>query len=162
MKPAVLASILSCLTAPAFALSCMAPDIARSFNEAASAEARYEVVHGTLVFDETELPQVDLTQQDQMPQHVDIKARLSGKSLTKSGFEQVFERPVTLRALCYGPWCGGAVSDTDYLTFLELSENGYMLSVTPCGDYVFPEPSEAMLDQITQCFREKHCTPDKN
>ncbi len=157
MRSTILALALSSLAGPSLALSCMAPDVAVSFNEAAASEKVYMVVHGTLTFDETKLPEVDINHQDQIPPHVDIEARLSGMSLSKAGFETAFDRPVTLRALCYGPWCGRAVSGAAYLSFLEKPETGFVLAVTPCGGFEFSDPSEEMLNKVTQCYRDGSC-----
>lgn len=157
MKSTLFSIALTCLNGPAFALSCMAPDVVTTYNEVAASDKRYVVVHGTLSFDEAKLPEVDLSKQDQIPPHVDIKAQLKGRSLSKAGFNNDFDRPVILRALCYGPWCGRPVSGINYLSFLEESDAGYVLSVTPCGDYDFAEPSDEMLDKVNQCFGGGSC-----
>lgn len=160
MKSLLLALALSVLASPALALSCLPPDVARSYTEAAAAEQSYIVVRGTLAFDETQLPEVDLAHQDQTPPSTDIAARLTGQSLSQSGFEREFDRPITLRALCFGPWCGRAVSGTETLAFLEKTGDGYALSITPCGGFDFPEPTEAMLDKVVECFQGGSCKPE--
>ena len=160
MKSVLLPLTFSVMAGPALALSCMPADVARSYNEAAASDKSYVVVHGTLEFDEAKLPEVDINHQDQAPPHVDIAARLRGKSLSRDGFETDFDRPITLRALCYGPWCGRAVTGIEYLSFVEKTEDGYVLSVTPCGGFEFAEPTKTMLDKAVQCFRGESCTPD--
>ena len=160
MKSILLPLALSAFASPALALSCLPPDVARSYNEAASAEQAYVVVHGTLTFDETRLPDIDMNHQDQTPPNVDIPARLTGKSLSRAGFKTDFDRPITLRAVCFGPWCGRAVSGTDHLAFVEMTDSGYALTVTPCGGYEFPDPTKAMLKKVVGCFSGKPCTPE--
>ena len=157
MKHVLLPLVLSVAAGPALSLSCMPVDVASSYKEAAASEKRYIVVHGTLRFDEDKLPKVDMARQDQTPPETDIPARLTGKSLSKSGFSTDFDQPITLRAVCLGPWCGGAGSDTEYLSFLEQTDDGYVLAVTPCGGFDFSEPSEAMLRTVTRCFQGKTC-----
>ncbi len=159
MKSALLTTVLTCLTGPALALSCLPPNVATTYAEVAASDKSYAVVHGTLSFDQSKLPEVDLKNQDQIPPHVDIKAQLSGKSLSKAGFEAKFDRPITLRAVCFGPWCGQPVSGEEYLSFLEQTDDGYILSVTPCGDNDFVDPTPEMLDKVTQCFKGDVCTP---
>ena len=158
MKRFLLPVMLSFAAGPALSLSCLPPDVIRSYNEAAASEKSYVVVHGTLSFDEGQLPEVDLNRQDETPPETDIPGRLTGKSLSQAGFEAEFDRPVTVRAMCFGPWCGRPVSGTDYLSFLEKSGDSYVLAVTPCGGFEFAEPTKAMLKQVTQCMQGNSCT----
>lgn len=156
MKTACLSLVATCLAGPALALSCLAPDVMRSYAEAAASEKEYVVVHGTLSFDEAQLPPEDLLQNDKPPE-TDIPARLSGTYLTEAGFEETFDRPVTLRALCLGPWCGRPASGSDYLAFLEKAGDGFLLEINPCGGFEFADPDTAMLDKVAQCFRTGDC-----
>lgn len=157
MKRLFLPILLSLAAGPALSLSCLPPDVANSFNSAAKAEESYVVVHGTLTFDESKLPEVDMNHQDQIPPQTEIAARLTGKSLSKAGFRTDFDRPITLLAVCLGPWCGRAVSGTEHLSFLQATDEGYLLSVTPCGDFDFPEPTREMLNTVSQCFKNGSC-----
>lgn len=153
-----LAFALSLLATPALSLSCLPPDVARSFKDAAEAEQAYVVVHGTLSFDEALLP--ESAQQDQNPPNVEIPARLTGKSLSNSGFTTDFDRPITLRAVCFGPWCGRTAAGGEHLAFVEQTESGYVLTLTPCGDYSFAEPTPAMVKKAAACFKGRNCTPE--
>ncbi|WP_306114586.1 MULTISPECIES: hypothetical protein [unclassified Roseovarius] len=157
MRRLVLPLVLSFAAGPALSLSCLPMDVATSFNDAVAASERYIIVHGTLEFDEGKLPEVDMDRQDQTPPQTDIPARLRGKSLSKSGFKTDFDRPITLRAMCLGPWCGRAVSGTEYLSFLQITDDGYMLAVNPCGGFDFAEPTGAMLNTVKRCFKDGTC-----
>ncbi|MEO3413463.1 hypothetical protein AAFO92_02275 [Roseovarius sp. CAU 1744] len=157
MKRILLSFALSVAAGPALSLSCMPVDVASSYQEADASGKSYVIVHGKLEFDEGKLPKVDIARQDQTPPETDIPARLSGKSLTKSGFSAAFDQPITLRVSCLGPWCGGAATDTDYLSFLERTETGFVLQVTPCGGFDFSEPTRAMVDTVTRCHQGKSC-----
>lgn len=157
MKRILAAVVLSLAAGPALSLSCLPVDVVTSFKDATTAEETYVVVHGTLEFDESDLPEVDLDRQDQTPPQTDIAARLTGKSLSKAGFKADFDQPITLRVECLGPWCGQAVPGTDYLSFLQVTDEGYLLAVNPCGGFDFAEPTPAMLNTVTQCFQGKSC-----
>lgn len=159
MKSIALTIAFTLFAGPTLALSCLPPNVATSFNEAAASEKQYIVVRGKLVFDESKLPETDLQNQAQTPPHVDIKAQLTGKSLSRAGFNADFDRTITLRAQCFGPWCGRAVSGADYLSFLEKTDDGYLLAVTPCGGYDFIDPTEEMLRKVVRCFKGDSCTP---
>ncbi len=144
----------------ALALSCMPHDLPRTYAEAAQSDESYIVVHGTLTFDEAKLPIVDYERQDQIPPHTLIPAQLRGKSLSDDGFSNVFDKPVTLDIQCFGPWCAGAKSGMPYLTFLQKTPEGYTMSLTPCGGFGFAEPSQKMLQKVTQCFNDGPCKPE--
>ena len=142
----------------AMALSCLPHDIKRTFTQAHEAEEVFIVVHGTVSFDADLLPKTDL--EDQMvPESTDIPARIEGVALTRKGFGSAFAQDITLRALCFGPWCGGMTPDIEQLTFLQRTEAGYVLQINPCGGMAFPEPTEGMLDTVATCFRNGSC-PD--
>jgi hypothetical protein len=141
---------------PALSLSCLRPDVARSYGFAAEAEETYIVVHGRLTFDERRLPEA--VGNDSPPSTV-IKAHVSGKSLTQAGFTSAFDRDITLEVGCYGPWCAGASSGEDYLLFLRKDASGYTYMADPCGSLGFAAPTSEMLNQVEQCMKGGHCKP---
>lgn len=151
--------VLSVLAAPALALSCLPPDVARTYKQAEEAEAAYVVVLGRLTFDESRLPEVDMARQQDTPPETLIPARIAGKSLSRAGFGTAFDREITLNARCFGPWCAGARSGTEYLAFLERTERGYVLSLDPCGGFGFAEPRAEMIERVIGCFRGETCEP---
>ena len=161
MKRNLLAVALSFVAGPAVALSCLPVSVADSYREAAAAEETYIVVHGRLEFDTSRLPKVDLDAQDQTPPQTDIPARLSGKFLSKDGFQGDFDRAITVRALCFGPWCGQPVSGADYMAFLEETPKGYVLSSSPCGGFDFAKPTPDMLRTVTQCMQGGVCQSER-
>lgn len=147
------------LSGPAHALSCIPPDVARSYGDAEASVNAYVVVYGMLRFDNGKLPKVDWEHQEQTPPQTVILGRLTGHSLSPEGFVTPFDRAVTLLVECYGPWCGGANADIPYLAFVEKSQGGYRVALSPCGGFDFPEPTDEMLDQAVQCMRGKTCQP---
>ena len=128
IRAAVLA--LGCaLGGPALALSCLPPDVAETYRRAAEAEETYIVVQGRLKFDPARLPSTDMIPQ-QKPAHTLIPARLTGQALTKGGFDQAFDRAITLDVQCFGSWCASA---------------GH------------PDPTPAMLDKALECLQGGPC-----
>ena len=154
-----LALALGLMAGPALALSCLPPDVARTYQQADEAEAAYVVVLGRLSFDESKLPVVDMARQQDTPPVTLIPARISGKALSRSGFVTEFDQEITLNARCFGPWCAGASSGTEYLAFLERTDGGYVLSLDPCGGFGFPQPQAEMVAQAVACFRGESCEP---
>ncbi|VAW05056.1 hypothetical protein MNBD_ALPHA07-1187 [hydrothermal vent metagenome] len=161
-RTALLTTIaLSLVAGPALALSCLAPDVARTYKQAAEAEETYIVVYGQLSFDEGKLPIVDYNNQMDTPNNTLIPARVSGKSLTLDGFNTDFDKPITLNAKCFGPWCAKPASGVPYLAFLERTVDGYTLVLDPCGGYGFSRPSEAIREKAAACFQGGECTSEE-
>ena len=144
---------------PALALSCLRPDVARTYNQASEAEQAYVVVSGALRFDETRLPENDGTNNDR--RNVTIPARLEGTSLSRAGFTTPFARDITLEVRCFGPWCGGARSGVEYLVFLEKHGRKLVMVADPCGSWAFPEPSADQVRQVETCIGGLECAPPK-
>jgi hypothetical protein len=153
-------ALLAASAGPVLALSCLPQDIARTYAEAAQADETYIVVRGVLIFDETALPVPDMSRQHKIPPNTEIPARLTGQALTPEGFTLPFDRAITLNVQCFGPWCAGATSGIAYLGFLEQRDEGYSLTVTPCGGFGFPNPSDRTLERVQTCIRGGPCTPD--
>ena len=146
------------LAGQAMALSCLRPDVARTYAEAAEAEAAYVVVHGELDFDPGDMPPAEVT--EPAPESRELRATLHGKGLTEGGFDTPFTRPITLEAQCLGPWCAQAEPGVEVLAFVETTGDGYRLTITPCGGMAFQEPSEADIDRVVACYQGKACAPE--
>ncbi len=157
----ILATTLVISAQPALSLSCLPPDVARTFNSAAQSEDQYVLVHGELRFDESKLPEVDFENQQDTPPDTFIPATLEGNALGLEGYSHPVEHDITLNVRCFGPWCGGAVSDIKYLAFLKKTDEGYTLELDPCGGMGFGEPSEEQLNQAAQCMRGEACEEKK-
>lgn len=147
------------LTGPSFALSCLPPDIARTYQQAAAAEEAYIIVHARLHFDAEALPRTDWQDQAATPPHTFIPARMTGQALTKTGFDLPFDRSITLDAQCFGPWCAGGSPGTSYLAFLQRTEGGYLLALDPCGGMGFADPTPKTLRRVEACYSDGSCEP---
>lgn len=152
---AILAVVV--LGSPALALSCLRPDVAQSFLNVQDADETYVIVHGILSFDQNLIPERDLSDPD--VQDTRLPARFEGTALSKSGFDTVFKRNITVTLQCFGPWCGGAASDAEYLAFVEKNGADYVMRIDPCGSFVFPEPTLKQIKQAEQCMAGRACTP---
>ena len=159
MKPLILCALLIGLANPAHALSCMRPDPVQDFLEADASDEVWIVVDGELSFDESRLPHPDPIMLNVSPPQTNIPARLAGKSLSGQGFERDFRADITLRVLCFGRWCGGAVNKARYLAFLKRESNGYVMIANPCGTRVYSDPQLAIKKTLTDCMRGAPCEP---
>lgn len=145
---------LVALSGPALALSCMRPDVKRSYMQALEADEFYSVVIGTVTFDATKLPKA--VGNDSPPQTL-IPARIEGSALTGTGFDLDFAQDITLEVLCFGPWCGGAGSGVEYLKFLRKDTEGYTMVADPCSSLNFQEPTQEMRQAVEKCYMTGEC-----
>ncbi len=150
---------IAVLPLKALALSCIAPTVERSYAQFASADETYLIVHGRVTFDAKLLPKA-LTANSKPPELTLVPAQLVGKSLTKDGFNLPFEQSITLNVTCLGPWCGSIKDGEDLLAFVQKSDAGYALAVTPCGGSAFGSPKAAQIKKVVTCFRDGTCSID--
>lgn len=141
------------------ALSCMAWHVEDAYRAADESPDPYIAVQGKLTFDAEELPQVNWDRQEDVPPKTIIDARLTGKAWTGHGFDQPFDRDVTLIVECHGPWCAQVTDGADTLAFLERTEAGFTLRTNPCGWMVFQKPSDDTVSRATSCLQGKSCSP---
>ena len=152
-------AVLAILAAgQASALSCLRPDVAQSFTDAANADESYIVVLGRFDVPPGALPAPDLT--DAEPEPVNVQAMFRGRQLQADGtFAGALSVPVTLAQQCAGPWCGQMAQDQRLLAFLVQSDEGLVLEVGPCPKWAFANPTEEMLDTVAACVTGGDCTP---
>jgi len=149
------------LAVPVQALSCLRPDLARTFQQAAGSPHNFIIVRGVLNFDPDQLPRTQ--DKNAMPgasaQTTELPARITGRFLSQQGFITGFDRQITLRAICLGPWCAEPKPGVDYLAFLREPPRGYMLELNPCGGMAFVKPDNAILNKAVSCIRGESCVP---
>ena len=156
MRIGVVLASLFALAQPAFALSCMAPDIARDYQQAAQSDDTYIVVKGNLFFDETELPDRIDQRTSRARDSVDVEGWLAGFSLAKNGFTRRFDRDVILRVSCLGPWCGGTVKG-EHLAFLKQEDHQWIMQINPCPGMTYATPTAEQEQTALACFRGEGC-----
>ena len=148
----ILAAMIAATAGQAQALSCLPPDIARTFDWVAAAEERYIVLNGTFSFDA--LPRTRGGQLD--PVTVTLESVFEGNYLGVDGFIDAPRLDVSLAFVCMGPWCGSMRSGDEVLVFAQQSADGYTVEVDPCYSTVFPSDDDT-LERVEACMRGEAC-----
>ncbi len=151
-----LSAVVICAPLPAVALSCLAPSVERSFAQFSAAAETYVIMHGRVTFDADQLPRA-LGADRNPPELTQIPARLVGRSLGATGYVLPFDNDVMLEVSCLGPWCGSVKDGEDVLAFIKVSDEGYILSVPPCGGSAFGSPKPAQLRKLLSCVKHGSC-----
>ncbi|WP_293451376.1 hypothetical protein [Planktotalea sp.] len=116
---------------------------------------------GTLTFDANKLPK-PINDDMAGPDLTKIKGKITGKSLSRSGFKSTFSTDLTLEIKCFGPWCARAKSNSEVLVFLKQTQQGYTLTVQPCGSHILYQPTRADLNTAKRCYLANNCPPPSN
>lgn len=149
------AIVLSLTANQASALSCLAPDVARGFNQIASSEKTYVVLNGSFSF----AARPDRTG-EQRPQTQSFGSKFTGKLLTGNGFtDEIEDVLININSNCAGQWCGEIRPDTNYIAFVEQDGQTLTLQAEACPTFAFYEPTPDMVKQVESCAAGKGCTP---
>jgi hypothetical protein len=152
-------AFISTLSAsPALALSCLPSGPADAYLQAAESDSVYNVIAGSLRFDESLLPQSHSEDPADMPELSRIPAQLSGKMLEGRYFAVRVNVPVTLEVECAGPWCAGVKAGADYVVFAEQRGAELVVRFPACGGFVFDDSAQVRR-QVLDCHRGKGCEP---
>lgn len=136
----------------AAALSCIQPDAARMFQDVAAAEESYVVLLGQ--FDFTPPPKQAVSNDAQSQQ---VVATFEGQGLGAGGFVATTPKTVVLQTSCAGAWCGWfPTPGADVVAFVELTQDGYLLSLGACGGSVFEAETAPIVEA---CMRGETCEP---
>lgn len=111
-----------------------------------AAESRYSVVVGRFSFDGA-LPKATAV----------VPAVLSGRALSRSGFDAPWSETVRLEVGCAASWCGSVQADLPYLVFVEHTSAGLSVALPACPHVVFPNPTAADEREITRCLAPGRC-----
>jgi hypothetical protein len=149
----VLATALT--SGPAWSLSCMPPDAARTFNWASDSEDTYSAFLGTLDFAPVSRP----SGFDPNPDPVTRTARFSGSALGGDGFAPIPDRDIGLVLSCMASWCGNLEPGTRVLAFAKRVAGGYEITVDPCYTEVFTDPAPEIVATVEACMRGGPCEP---
>jgi len=147
---------LSLTASQAAALSCLAPDVARGYNQIAASDKTYVVLNGTFSFaarpdrgDETR------------PKTQSFASKFSGSYLTDNGFtEEISDVLIMINSNCAASWCGQITPDTPYIAFVEQNGRQLTLQAEACPTFAFQDPTPEMIDQVEGCAAGKSCTPE--
>ena len=166
MRAGCLAALIALLPVQAVALSCRPHSVEAAFLEAQTQTSRFVVVQGRLDFDTAQSPakkRSKLGKTGKVPdrQTVTLPARLSGKSLSAAGFETPYSKPVTLVLQCLASWCASAQPGEQVLAFVKLTNSGGVVTSSPCGSYLFRNPTRKTLRAAQRCMAGQGCTPSR-
>lgn len=140
------------------ALSCVEPSVKRGFTAAQSSEDRYMAVLGKLTFDQSKLPVMNAGPLAPALHSVTIDARLTGSSLTKTGFTRRYDRDVALEVVCLaGAFCASPSPNLNVLTFVLVENKKHRVVAEPCSNWLFEEPSQEDVRKVVQCFKNGSC-----
>lgn len=139
------------LAQPAHALSCLRPDVVRSYVDRAG-DPDLVVLLGSFNFPAGVLSQTqhDMTRE---PTEITIVAQFRGEDLVTG---TRIETDLVIRGRCFGPWCGDMAPGTQ-LAFAQKTANGLELAVDPCGTAAFPNPDIETLARLERCMRDRSC-----
>lgn len=158
MNIIVKSAIALTLTASqAAALSCLAPDVARGFNQIAASEKTYVVLHGSFSF--AKRPP---RSEEQRPQTQSFGSKFTGKLLTGNGFtDEVADVLVNINSNCAASWCGEITPNAEYIAFVEQDGRSLTLQAEACPTFAFFEPTSEMISQVEDCAAGRDCRPEE-
>ena len=138
----------------------MPPDPVRTFAEVSKVETPYYILYGTLEFNTRKLPRAVDQEAQAIPTPDPVDARFDGAGLTLEGFTTEFAGDVVLQPTCAGPWCGQAQAGVPSLMFGAVNGDTITIVADACSTWIFPEPSQAQLDAMTDCINGRSCEPE--
>lgn len=158
MKHILLALICTGLAAPAWSLSCIRPDIVRTFEEARDSEAGFWIVRGRIISDgPIAVPQPDASGRYKDNAVASTPVQFVGVGLRPNGEFADFEKDITLTVSCIAHWCGSPPLNTEVFASIEVKDSGPELQVDACSSRVIPF-SEDGEKRLLQCLSDGICT----
>ena len=151
--------ILTCLAVaaaqPALALSCLRPDVIRLYSDARDSEDLYSMVVGKI----TATNPIAIPKKDNGGStKADTTVRVTGRSLTSSGFTAPFDRDVTLRASCLSVWCADPPTlDTEVFLTLRHDGDARVVDIGPCPFNALPWSADEEA-RVLNCHRFDRCS----
>lgn len=131
---------------PAAALSCLRPDLDRSFGWADERPEPFVLALGSLVRTGPDTPDGPASDNPQGRVSYSFPARFDGRLATAEGFtvERSFDMMVEVQ--CQSVWCGGhGLSDHGLYFFRQDGEDAHALEAGLCGGFFFDNPTEHLL-----------------
>lgn len=155
MKSLIAATLTIVLPAnTALALSCLRPDVVRSYQMAAEASESYVVVSGVLDHQMAEVP----TDRKEGNAPVSFAAQLVGKHLTADGFTGDFSRPVEVTLNCVSVWCATLPPQhSSVLAYVRMEGDQFFIDANPCQTWLFDDPTPDQMVSVVACHTEGNC-----
>jgi len=154
MKKIVLATLLAFASAqPAIALSCIRPDITRSYDWAEESEKTFIILRGVILAAAKNSPP-GLRKPNVRPSAA--MGVFTGSYLTETGFDYPVETEIRIKIGCAGPWCGSMPEGDERIYFVTVNPDGTdpTYSSEACGGNSFPVLDEAALIEHVTRSRE--------
>ncbi len=141
-----------CLATQAQSLSCIRPNLARSFNWYQESEDRYRMAVGSV----SNLQSPGKYIPGQMRA---IRADFTGRLFGLSGLGPVTTTRIILTSTCIASWCGNFPKpNVNSVVFLKSRKTGPVLEIPPCPGGYFPNPSHQTIELLQACLRYGKCT----
>ena len=157
--------LLAWLPVQAAALSCAPWSMEDSFNRAQSSPDDYVVAHGVLEFPKSRLPQVDWSNQQNVPPETKFTATMRNPvflARTSKRDVEGNDTDVTVIVRCAGPWCPGVKPGAKYLSFMRKVAGGYELEFGACQVMGWHEPNAAMMKRVRKCLAGRRCVTPRD
>jgi hypothetical protein len=140
----------------AFALSCVPPNPASSFNHYQEQPEKHLIGIGTLQPAEA-LPERQ-SQLGGAAKDVSVTYNFAGRFLSRRGLGFHKETEVRVTSECLSAWCG-QFPDTpqEVMVFVERQGDSLHLALSPCGGSIFPKPFPEQLEALQSCFPAQKC-----
>lgn len=144
-------------SAPAWSLSCMRPDIIRTYEAARDSDAGFWIVQGEIFTDQPiALPKPDASGRYKDGTSASTPIVFSGLGLLPDGMYKGFAQNITLTLTCVAHWCGSAPLDQKVFVAIEVKDTGPELLLDPCNSRVVPYTEEAN-QRLLACVRNGDC-----
>ncbi|KAB7614652.1 hypothetical protein F9L33_08420 [Amylibacter sp. SFDW26] len=151
-KFGAIALIFLALASQAAALSCVRPNIGRTFNNVAASKDIYVMGQGTL----TATGKIPKYQQSVERQ---ITTEFTGVFYGVSGALRERTVLVTVDTICFASWCGSfPKTDEKMIVFLKKSPSGYRLESNPCDGHFKIAPTIKEIRILQKCLKKGECS----
>ncbi|MEO9823404.1 MAG: hypothetical protein ABJF50_03180 [Paracoccaceae bacterium] len=141
------------ISSPAFALSCMRPDVVSMLEFARKSEDVYYVIKGRVT---PTSPYTIPEPKNGADSSVSTPVVISGTGLGQRSFSVPVEVGAIAKLNCLSVWCAGPPAEGELLMILRKSDEELILDVGPCGGTAISWSVEAEK-RLLECHRSGKC-----
>lgn len=151
------------------ALSCAFMDIPQIYQSIAASETKYLPVLGRFTAKHLSEQPAQPTPNDPIvledgslippiPVGQNVLTEFTGMALNRHNFSTPINIDVLVETRCLAEWCGHVPGNKwDYMAMIEVTDDGYKLSIGPCDQFVQFDPSKAEVQQFVNCHKGQSC-----
>lgn len=160
MQHLIFSTLCMCLVATqSVALSCIRPDIARTFNNAADLPYDITILIGRIVAEEDAFNGAGAAG---LARHSAFhKGTFAGYQIGPNGRSADLTTAITVEKGCIASWCGDVPSDPETIFFTSsaqgIGEDGLLATFGACGGDAFPATA-ANMETLQSCLSGGPCT----